>query len=384
MKPSKLFGALLGALLFDAVGHAAVLIDTVPIGNPGNAADTRYVPSQYPNPIGAVAYPYHMGKTEVTNGQYVEFLNAVAASDPYGLYSTGMGNASIGGIVRSGSSGSYAYAIKAPALSGAYAYGGKPVVFVSSGDAMRFANWLHRGQPSGAQDASTTEDGAYTLNGAMSSVALAAVARNGGARWFLPTVDEWYKAAYHKNDGVTGNYWDFPTGTDTWPNNNLPSADTGNSANYTDGDPTIGNSSYPMTNAGAYALSASPYGTLDQGGNVFEWTETLVTLFSPTAREVRGGAWYSSAELYAGGGAGGGWESGDDYSGIGFRVASIPEPNALCLGTMAVIGIAWRRRRRGKALLPPHAPLKRHTFDREDPCVKNGSPAEDTTFTSGV
>ena len=31
------------------------------------------------------------------------------------------------------------------------------------------------------------------------------------AKYWIPTENEWYKAAYHKNDGVTGNYFDYPT-----------------------------------------------------------------------------------------------------------------------------------------------------------------------------
>jgi len=33
-----------------------------------------------------VAYNYHIGKYDVTVGQYTAFLNAVAATDKYGLY----------------------------------------------------------------------------------------------------------------------------------------------------------------------------------------------------------------------------------------------------------------------------------------------------------
>ena len=42
-----------------------------------------------------------------------------------------------------------------------------------------------------------------------------AVTRKPGATWVIPTEDEWYKVAYHKNDGVTGNYGDYPTGSNT-------------------------------------------------------------------------------------------------------------------------------------------------------------------------
>src|SRR6476660_2688607 len=54
-------------------GRAELTISTVPIGNPGNPADTRYTPTG----IGSVAYNFRLATTEVTNAQYVEFLNNV-------------------------------------------------------------------------------------------------------------------------------------------------------------------------------------------------------------------------------------------------------------------------------------------------------------------
>jgi len=315
----------------------AVTIDTVPVGNPGNPPDAGTIDSYHRVGMGSVGYNFYIGKSEITNAQYAAFLNAVAATDTYGLYGT------FGGIVRSGSSGSFIYSVKAPALSGAYPYDDKPVVYVSSGDAMRFANWLHNGQPTGAQDASTTEDGAYTLNGATSNAALLAVSRNAGARWWLPSEDEWHKAAYHKNDGVTGNYWNYPMGTDSVPNNNPPSGDTGNSAIFYSNGYTTGNSSYPLTDAGAYALSDSPYGTFDQGGNVSEWNQRI---FSGSFRGVRGGDWFNSvsslhAAVYQTNIA-----PANQYSNVGFRVASIPEPSTLLLGALAGVGLLWLRRAR--------------------------------------
>jgi hypothetical protein len=79
----------------------------------------------------------------------------------------------------------------------------RPVDFVSSYDALRFAKWLQNGQLTGLANA--TEDGAYTFTGTFT-----VGPRNAGARYWLPSLDEWYNAAYHKNDGVTGNYWDDP------------------------------------------------------------------------------------------------------------------------------------------------------------------------------
>ena len=74
--------ALLG--LASAAAQAGITIDTVAVGNAGNAADTRYVSSG----VGAVGYTYNIGKYEVTAGQYTAFLNAVGGVDTYSLYTS--------------------------------------------------------------------------------------------------------------------------------------------------------------------------------------------------------------------------------------------------------------------------------------------------------
>ena len=207
-------GAILGLTVLLATNVAtpvsAVTIPTVPVGDAGNAADTTG--------YGAVDYNYRIGTTEVTVGQYTEFLNAVAATDTYALYNTFMAtDLSIAGIARSGTSGSYTYSVIGSA--------NHPVTYVSWGDAARFSNWLHNGQPMGLQDASTTEDGAYALNGAITNEALNAVSRNAGAQWFIPSEDEWYKAAYYQpaaQGGDTDNYWLYPTGTNSTPYSDGP------------------------------------------------------------------------------------------------------------------------------------------------------------------
>ena len=109
------------------------------VGNPGNAGEWAgesyggYGPDRI---CGAVDYTYNVGKFEVTAGQYTEFLNAVAATDTYGLYSTSMWSGSYGcKIGRTGSAGSYNYSVAA-------AWADRPVNYVSWGDSARFANWL--------------------------------------------------------------------------------------------------------------------------------------------------------------------------------------------------------------------------------------------------
>jgi sulfatase modifying factor 1 len=249
-------------------------------------------------------------------------------------------------IKRDGSSSSYTYSVASD-------YANRPVNFASWGDAARFANWLTHGQPTGAQDGSTTEDGSYYLNGAISTAALLAVTRiadgdrtPGKKYYFIPTEDEWYKAAYHKNDGVTGNYWNYPTGSDNVPGRNMADA-SGNNANYYTNvvDLPIDSGKY-TTLAGEFQNSDSPYGTFDQGGNVYEWNETID---SGSYRGLRGGAFdrYGVFSLSAA------WrydyhfdsvELTDESFFLGFRVSEVPEPATLSL--LAVGGLLALRRRR--------------------------------------
>jgi hypothetical protein len=199
-----MFATVFGVALTGSAN--AVTIKTVAVGNPGNAHDPATG-----DLYGGVGYEYRIGKHEVTIGQYTEFLNAVAADDTYSLYNASMAtDLNIAGIARSGSAGNYAYSVIGSP--------NRPVTYVSWGDAARFANWLHNGQPTGSQNASTTEDGAYTLNGATLAIALNAVQRNAGAKWFIPTENEWYKAAYYQPVGQGGDadsYWAYPIPTPT-------------------------------------------------------------------------------------------------------------------------------------------------------------------------
>ena len=216
-------------------------------------------------------------------------------------------------------------------------------MFVTWFDAIRFANWLNNGQGSG-----DTEYGAYTLLGGTPTPSNAnSIKRNPARERWLPSEDEWYKAAYHKNDGVTGNYWDYPTGTNSVPNNNLPANDTGNSANFRVGtNYTTGNSSFPLTDAGAYTLSGSPYGTFDQGGLVWDWNETLI---SESFRGLRGGSWggntIDNSDILLASVRSGGAPA---LVGVifGFRVASIPEPASISLCFTGVMLLALRRDRK--------------------------------------
>jgi len=314
--------------------------------NPPDATSTGF--------YGSVGYSYAIGKYEVTQAEYVEFLNAVARdSDPNRLYraipypSHGLG------IVRDPVSGEYSLLPPVPdsqtPFPGEYDYAKKPVNFVTFMDALRYANWLHNGKPVGPQGIGTTETGAYTLVGGWNGT------RNADARYWIPSEDEWYKAAHY--DPITGTYSRYPTGSSTPPSSVLPAFDNGNAANFRDASgqiPNIDGGLYPLTDVGAYALSDSPYGTYDQGGNLYEFTDSL---YSSSTAVMRGGSWYTNV------GNVDSWArqstiissiDGAEDSIRGFRIAGlpsvIPEPGTGALlavaGCALLLTLSRRRRRR--------------------------------------
>jgi len=106
-------------------------LETVSVGNVGNVADsTGY---------GAVDYSYNIGKYEVTAGQYIDFLNAVAKTDTYGLYYFVMDNFGGCQITQHGTSGNYAYDFSGRPIGTEDEWANRPVNIVSWGDAARFA-----------------------------------------------------------------------------------------------------------------------------------------------------------------------------------------------------------------------------------------------------
>ena len=230
-------------------------IDFSRVGNAGNSADTTG--------YGAVNYDYYIGTYEVTNSQYTSFLNAVAATDTYGLYNSGMGTHPSGGIQQSGSSGGFSYTVKSNMAN-------RPVNFVSFWDAARFSNWLTSGN---------TEVGVYAL-GDVSQPVNGTITRNvtawqaGGVA--IANENEWYKAAYYDPDlnAGAGGYWDY--------------AHQSNSIGT--GDAHYGNAA--TIEVGSY--EASHYGTYDQGGNVWELLDDIKG-DSDHLRVMRGGAYTTSS-----------------------------------------------------------------------------------------
>lgn len=304
---------LAGAPLFFATLVAAcpsfagplVKIDTVRVADAGNPNDpsTGY---------GGVSYEFSIGEYEISLAQYAAFLNAVATSTSapshiQALYNANMeSNSNIAGIRRSTVNNAYAYEVLGS--------GARPVTYVSWFDAARFCNWMHNGGIVG----SSTETGAYSLNGATSGV----IAKNSDAKWWVPSEDEWYKSAYYKG-GSNAGYWLYPTKSDSAPDNTI--GGSANQANFYNNKYAVTGTTSDLgnllTDSGAFSGSPGPYNTFDQAGNVEEWTDGSVAGYGH--RIVRGGAFpQSKGPLEATTRAG--WNPSDELRTLGFRVACLP------------------------------------------------------------
>jgi formylglycine-generating enzyme required for sulfatase activity len=343
--------ALLGV---PTVPARAVTIDMVTVGNAGNANDTGGTFN------GAVNYEYQIGKYCVTIGQYTAFLNAADPNgeNPNGIYNANMEtDPNIAGIsYTSGASAGAKYGVMA--VSGSSPFGGvtaanRPITYVSWFDAARFANWMTNGQGNGS-----TETGAYNLATAAAGVA---PAKTPGAAFYIPTENEFYKAAFYDPtlNGGTGGYYAYATKSNDAPDNQIGS--TANQANYETGAglsvtqaPDDYSSQNFLTDVGAFSGSGSFYGTFDQSGNVDQWNDLDGTLGS--SRGWRGGNWdnnnefsLSSSFSYL--------ETNPSYENyfIGFRLAGsvgVPEidPNSLGSALALVLGsLGLLERRRLKA-----------------------------------
>ncbi len=294
----KCYILIIVSFLLISTTISAGQIDWVVVGDLNNRPDETG--------FGKVSYEYLISIYEVTNRQYCEFLNAVAKDDVYGLYDPEMSSSKFGGIKRAGERGDYSYTVK----KGGENY---PVNFVSWHDSLRFVNWLQNGMPKGGQGISTTEDGAYTFDGPER-----VGTRNKAAVFFLPSEDEWYKAAYYKGGGLDAGYWRYAT-----QNDNQPAAEKApggsNSANA--GSMPAG-TKRSLTPAGAYKDSLSAYGTFDQAGNVYEWTETR---FGNSQWCLRGGAFDTSSQTMKASVRDRNDPSHPASHNFGFRVAALPE-----------------------------------------------------------
>jgi formylglycine-generating enzyme required for sulfatase activity len=321
----RIITAVIGALALISSGSALraapVNMAMAEVGDPGNTPDPTVMVTDTTSGYGSVGYLYSIGIYDVTLTQYAAFLNAVAKTDPYAVYDSRLASAAhIKGIARTGSSGSYVYTV--------IGSGQKPVTYVSWLDAARFCNWLHNGQPAtGVENANTTEEGAYKLDGDTTG---GREVKGAAATWWIPTENEWYKAAYYDptlNSG-RGGYWPYPTRSAATPGNDFLTPSVANEANYLNASglysvtqsATESATQNYLTPVGSFTKSASYYGTYDQGGDVYQWNDALIGSLS---RGVRGGQWGTGSEDLLSNDRESRNATGDN-DGVGFRVASGP------------------------------------------------------------
>ena len=266
-----------------------ISMDFVTVGNAGNTADaTSY---------GGVDYNYRIGKYEVTENQW----DAVSGASTTDLLD-----------------------------DPGYWSGDQPVAEISWHESAMFCNWLTSGN---------VAQGAYAINGSgvVTAIDRADAVSTYGTVYVIPTEDEWYKAAYYDpNKSGGAGYWGYPTGSDSAPDGIDFAGDTEFEAVFYDGY----NQGHPndMDDAGAL----SPYGTMGQGGNVWEWNETL--LDNGSYRGLRGGSFGSYDGSLLASTQDNGFPPAGEFDVIGFRVSEVPEPATMAILMLGGIGILRRRK----------------------------------------
>lgn len=297
------------------------------VSDPGNrlpnAAEAGEAWAGVQYPYGRVNHTYRLTKTEVTNAQYIEFIRAYLVFKPGVTNLTGISGYDIE-VWGGGASHNNANPNFAANMSWEYA--------------ARFCNWLHNDK---AMTLDAFERGVYdtsTFYIDSQGVPQHQVTPAAGARFWMPTVDEWVKAAYwdpSKNNGA-GGYWTRPNGTDTPLIPGIPG--------WTPGAQTSAGAGVEPP-VGFYPDVTSPWGLLDMSGGMAEFTSSIRER-RPGSGVLVAGADIGSQdhERFASGFGERNWGS---VSGqMGLRLASIvPSPSVVVSITTPLALLSFSRRR---------------------------------------
>ena len=311
-----------GIVTFGSLGSAFDM-EFVPIGNANNDDDM----TGDPNPAGKVEYAYQMGKFEVSR----DMINKANTVGGLGI--------TLHDMTLLGGNGIHI-----------------PATGVTWNEAARFVNWLNT---------STGGFAAYnfTTPGVNDNITLwtnANVAdfnpsnpyRSLRTNYVLPSMDEWYKAAYYDPGSMT--YFDYPSSDGSIPTP-VTSGMAPNTAVY--GQPGTLDDPGPAEIMSAGGLS--PYGIMGMAGNVFEMEETDFLLNNDSGlnfREYRGGSWgVSPVNAFAqmsSSSRSSLLPTSDGNGVIGLRVASlssdavaVPEPSSLIMFSTMALSALWYRKR---------------------------------------
>jgi formylglycine-generating enzyme required for sulfatase activity len=283
---------------FGTIGNEFT-INFVNIGNTDNAADTTS--------YGAVPYEYRAG------------VNEISQNDIAKATASGMSNVTAGAWTSN-----------------------QPAANISWYEAAAFVNWLNTSSgKTAAYNLTFSGSWSMTLQSSSNAWTLGGtnLYRNKNAFYFLPSENEWYKAAYYNPAGT--NYFLYPTASSSAPTA-VASGTNAGTAVYNQPD--------PQGPAGVNSAGGlSPYGTMGQGGNVFEWTESAFdgsNSSSSQNRALRGGGWFLNEDFLRSSDRDGRFGPTSEFGFVGFRVASVPEPSTYALLLMAGAGwLLWRRRK---------------------------------------
>ncbi len=317
----------------------AAEIDFVTIGSPGNAAYTGPAPFGVVGGRGRVDYEYRIGKYEITTAQWVEYVNTFSTqSAELQFYATPVFWGAESDPTYSGPGRRYRLRAEAKADM-------RPVVGITWRDAARYCNWLHNGKTSAF---ASTQNGAYetstftrNADGSWNDQAT----RSAGAKYWIPSLDEWIKAAHFdpRKNGGTGGWWQYNNGSDVSPIAGPPGVGTANTGFTL---PSFGEYEIPL---GSYSAT-SPWGLFDVAGTLSEFTEEIVQ--QGTFRErVTKGSWARDQFYTPGNGETDRvWHLGatqpDSIFG-GLRIASsIPSPGTSILILLAFGRLTTASRRR--------------------------------------
>ncbi len=322
-------------------------IDFVRIGARGNAAWTGNGRlGDYAIGRGSVGYEYSIGKYEITTSQWVEFMNA-ALDRPSGQAVPFLIPPDPGHWGGQQISPTNAGGRRWKVATGQELH---PVGDIGWRMSAIYCNWLHNGK---SLASSAFMNGAYDVSTfgfrPGTSIFSDQFTHNAGAKYWIPTLDEWIKAAHYdpNKNGGQGGYWQYSISSDTAPVYGPPSV-AGSQANsgFFSPDPFA-------IRLGAYANVKSPWGLLDVAGGTTEWTEEIGFFqdnpSAPFFRYLEGSAWFdtfgSEAADWIGSAGAGDYPSAASFN-YGLRIASsVPTPSGF--GMLFVVSVLAGQRRRG-------------------------------------
>jgi len=292
---------------------------------------------------GGVSYGYNIGRYEWTTAQEVEFFNAAfdrPASDQ------------IPWLIPPGHWGAVPTTPHTPGGQRWTVPAGNemlPVGNISWRMAAEYCNWLCNNK---SADRSAFLSGAYDVStfGYSGNAFTDQPAHTPGARYWIPTLDEWIKAAHYDPNRYgpgQGGYWVYSITRDTAPVPGPPPSMGGvGEANFGFDSGPVSPFSIPL---GAYGAITSPWGLFDTSGGTSEWTEAIHVSFGQNLdRYYEGSHWTSSPgyvvadSIYS---YGGDFPSLSTFD-LGFRIASsLPAPAASVVVCSLGIVLSCKRRR---------------------------------------